>query len=104
MVRHGRYYVYMVECATGTYYSGFTKDLEKRLTLHESGNGAKYLRGKSPVRLMYVKEYRYYKNACRAEGELKKLTRKQKEELVRTFMKTSAVKSGSSGRDGIRWG
>lgn len=46
------------------------------------GNGAKYLKGKSPVQLVYAKEYKYYKNALRGERNLKKLTRKQKEDLI----------------------
>jgi predicted GIY-YIG superfamily endonuclease len=54
-------------------------------------NGAKYLRGKGPAQLVYVREYRYYKNACHAERDLKKLTRKQKEELVRTFREGTNV-------------
>lgn len=83
--RHGKYVVYMVECADGTYYSGSTNDLEARIKLHNSGNGAKYLRGKGPVRLVYAKEYRYYKRALNAERQLKKLTRKEKEALIRIY-------------------
>lgn len=45
MTRRGRYYVYMVQCLDGTYYAGSTNDLERRLKLHNAGNGAKYLRG-----------------------------------------------------------
>ena len=78
----------MVECSDGTYYTGSTNDLENRLKLHNSGQGAKCLRGKRPVKLIYTKEYRYYKNVLHAERNLKKLTRKQKEELIKTNMKT----------------
>jgi putative endonuclease len=80
--RNGKFWVYIVECADGTYYTGYTNDLEARVKLHNSGHGAKYLKGKGPVKLVYVKEYRYYKNALHAERNLKKLTRVQKEELV----------------------
>ena len=83
--RHGCYYVYIVECTDGTYYTGSTNDLGDRLKLHNSGNGAKYLRGKRPVRLVYAKVYRYYKNALRAERYLKRQTRRYKEELVRVY-------------------
>lgn len=72
----------MVQCRHGTYYAGYTIDLEKRVSLHNSGKGAKYLRGKGPVKVVYVKKYKYYKNALIAEAALKKLTRKQKEELI----------------------
>ncbi|MCC6759119.1 MAG: GIY-YIG nuclease family protein [Candidatus Omnitrophica bacterium] len=80
--RHSQYFVYIVECATGTYYTGYTKDIDKRIKLHNSGHGAKYLRGKLPVTLVFKKEYKYYKNALTAEREVKKLSRKQKEQLV----------------------
>ncbi|GAH98140.1 unnamed protein product, partial [marine sediment metagenome] len=52
---------------------------------HNKGNGAKYLKRKLPVKLVYAKEYRYYKNALRAERKIKKFTRKQKERLIRTY-------------------
>jgi len=75
----------MVRCVDGTYYSGSTNDLEARVRLHNAGNGAKYLRGRGPVRLVYVKEYRYYKNALRAESYLKRQTRRYKEELINVY-------------------
>lgn len=77
------FYVYIVECQNGTYYTGYTNDIENRIKLHNKGLGAKYLRGKSPIKLVYVKEYKYYKSAINKEISLKKLTRKQKEELVK---------------------
>ena len=83
--RESKFYVYIVECNNGTYYTGSTNNLEERLKLHNDGHGAKYLRGKSPVELIYAKEYRYYKNALHAERNIKKLTRAQKEELVRIY-------------------
>ncbi|MBI3317876.1 MAG: GIY-YIG nuclease family protein, partial [Candidatus Omnitrophica bacterium] len=48
--RHGAYAVYMVRCTDGTYYTGLTNNLEARIKLHNAGNGAKYLRGKGPVK------------------------------------------------------
>ena len=83
LTRRGRYHLYMLQCADGTYYSGSTNDLEARIKLHNSGNGAKYLRGRGPARVVYVKEYRYYRDVVRAERNLKKLTRKEKEALIR---------------------
>lgn len=81
--RKGVFYVYILECQNGTYYTGYTNDIENRIKLHNKGLGAKYLRGKSPIKLVYVKEYKYYKSAINKEISLKKLTRKQKEELVK---------------------
>jgi len=75
-----------VECADGTYYTGSTSNLERRIKEHNDGKrGARYLRGKGPVVLVYAKEYSYYKNALHAERSLKKLTRAQKEELIRIY-------------------
>ena len=89
-LRHRRYYVYIVECVGGTYYTGSTNNLENRLKLHNKGNGSKYLRGRGPVTLVYAKEYRYYKNAMRAERYLKRQTRRYKEELVKIYVSEQA--------------
>ena len=88
MKRVSKFYVYIVECRNRTYYTGSTNSLEDRIKLHNKGRGAKYLRGKRPVELVYAKEYRYYKNALHAERNLKKLTRAQKEELIRVYAKS----------------
>ena len=88
--RGGEFWVYIVECVDKTFYTGYTNDLEKRVNEHNSnsGRGAKYLRGKKPVKLVYAKEYRYYKNAMHAEIAIKKLTRQQKEGLIRIYGKS----------------
>jgi len=82
MKRKGSFFVYIVQCSRGTYYTGYTVDLENRLKKHNDGTGAKYLRGKGPVKLVYAREYKYYKNAVKAEIAIKKLTRKEKEDFV----------------------
>jgi putative endonuclease len=84
--REGRFFVYIVQCKDGTYYTGYTTNLSRRVEEHNKGHGAKYLKkNKLPVRLVYAKEYRYYKNVLKAEKRLKKLTREQKERLVRIY-------------------
>ena len=85
MKRHDQYFVYIVRCKNGTFYTGYTNNLEKRLEAHNKGVGAKYLRGKGPVVLVYSREYKYYKNAFKGERETKLLTRTQKEELIKKF-------------------
>jgi len=85
--RHRNFFVYIVECQNGTYYTGYTNDLEKRIKLHNRGSGAKYTRDRRPVKLVWCKEYKYYKRALHAERNVKKLTRKQKCELVRIYNK-----------------
>jgi putative endonuclease len=59
--RKDTFFVYIVQCSDGTYYTGYTNNLENQINLHNNGRGAKYLRGKVPVQLVYVKEYKYYK-------------------------------------------
>ncbi len=83
MKRKGSFFVYIVQCSKGTYYTGYTTDLDNRINKHNDGSGAKYLRGKAPVKLVYAREYRYFKDAFKAEIEVKKLSRKKKEELVK---------------------
>ena len=83
--RKDKFFVYIVQCKDGTYYTGYTNDLEIRISLHNSGHGAKFLKGKLPVRLVYAKEYRYYKNVLRGERKIKKLTRNQKERLIKNY-------------------
>jgi putative endonuclease len=82
-VRRGRFFVYILECSDGTYYTGFTPDLPRRISLHNSGKGAKYTRNRRPVRLVWKKRHRYFKHAVAMEYRIKELTRRQKTLLVR---------------------
>ena len=77
------YYAYMVKCKYGTYYAGWTNDLKKRIAAHNDGTGAKYLRGKGPVKLVYKKEFSTAKEAQEQERFIKKLNRKQREALIK---------------------
>jgi len=83
--RTGSHFVYILQCSNGTYYTGYTKNIENRIKEHNNKHGVKYLKGRLPVKLVYVKEYRYYKNALNRERNIKKMTRKQKEELIRVY-------------------
>ena len=74
--------VYMVQCKYGTYYTGWTNDLKKRLAAHNEGKGAKYLRGKGPVKLVYKKRFSSAKKAQDQERAIKNLTREKKEALI----------------------
>lgn len=77
-----KFFVYVVECRDGTYYTGYTPDLEKRLKAHNSGKGAKYTRSRRPVKVVWKKRYNDFKKAVSEEARIKRLTRTQKEELV----------------------
>ena len=81
--RNGRFFVYILECRDGTYYTGYTNDLEKRITEHnDTKRGAKYLRGKKPVKLVWWKICKNQRFAMRTELTIKKLTRQDKQQLV----------------------
>jgi putative endonuclease len=80
--RGEKFYTYIVECSDGTYYTGYTNDLERRLKRHNDGLASKYTRARLPVTLAWKKEYSQFKSAFKTELDIKNLTRMQKEELV----------------------
>ena len=82
-VTRGTYWAYMVECKYGTYYTGYTNDLNKRIAAHNEGKGAKYLRGKGPVQLRYKRKYLSAQKAQAQERLIKSLVRKKKEMLIK---------------------
>ena len=71
-------YTYILECADGTLYTGWTNDLEKRLAAHNSGHGAKYTRSRTPVRLVYAEAHEDRREAMRREAQIKHLPRSKK--------------------------
>lgn len=75
-------YVYIVECSDGTFYTGWTNNLDKRIYMHSNGVGAKYTKGRGPVKLMHYEEFEDKKDAMKREYEIKKLTRKAKLLLI----------------------
>ena len=77
-----RTYTYILECADGTLYTGWTNDLEKRLAAHNAGQGAKYTRGRGPVRLCYYEVFADKEAALRREASLKRLSRTEKLALI----------------------
>lgn len=77
-----KHYVYILECCDGSYYTGYTNNLEKRIQKHQSGKGAKYTRGRTPVQLLFSEEYLTKSEALQEEYRIKQLTREQKEKYV----------------------
>ncbi len=76
------YYVYILKCGDGTLYTGWTNDLDARLTAHREGRGAKYTRGRGPLELVYAKEFASKNEALKAEYQIKRMMRDQKEQLI----------------------
>ena len=83
-------YVYILKCSDGTYYTGWTNNIEKRLAAHNSGRAAKYTRARIPVELAYLEPAADRLAAQRREYEIKKLKRIQKAALIEQYSKSGA--------------
>ena len=77
------WFVYILQCGDDTLYTGLTTDLEKRIKTHNLGKGAKYTRSHLPVKLVYSEKLNDKSLAHKREAEIKKLTRRQKQELIK---------------------
>ena len=75
-------YMYVVECADGTLYTGYTTNVEKRIKTHNSGKGAKYTRSRLPVKLIYQESFDSKEAAMSAESYFKQKTRQQKLDYI----------------------
>ena len=81
-MENSEHYFYVLTCRDGSFYGGYTNNLERRLKLHNEGKGAKYTRGRGPVELTFYKGYDNKGDALRAEYDFKRLTRKKKIEFL----------------------
>ena len=77
-----KHYVYILKCADGSFYAGYTTDPERRTKAHNSGKGAKYTRARRPVELIYTETYGSKSEAESREYAIKQLTRREKEQLI----------------------
>ena len=76
------HWVYVVRCADGTFYTGYTTDVQRRVAEHDAGEGAKYTRGRTPVELVHAEAHPSRSAAMAREAELKALDRAAKRRLV----------------------
>lgn len=76
------HHVYILECADGTYYTGYTTDVERRVAEHNAGTAAKYTRGRTPVEVIHTETYDSQSAAMQREYAIKQLRRPAKEKLV----------------------
>jgi|TARA_B110000914_G_scaffold224129_1_gene241166 putative endonuclease len=74
--------VYMLECSDNSIYTGITNNLENRLKKHQSGDGAKYLRGRLPIKLIYKELFINRSEATKREISIKKMSKKEKKILI----------------------
>ncbi len=75
-------FVYILKCCDGTYYTGSTKDLEKRLWEHKNGMGAHYTKVRLPVKLVFAEEFERIDEAFYREKQIQGWSRKKKEALI----------------------
>jgi putative endonuclease len=76
------FYVYILLCSDGSFYTGYTKNLDARTKLHQNGNGAKYTKAHKPQSLAYIEPFDSRSKAMTREQEIKKLSHQQKLDLV----------------------
>lgn len=82
------HYVYILRCADGTLYTGYTTNLKSREAAHNAGRGARYTRGRRPVAVVYRRGFRSIGKALAREYALKQLTRAEKEALIQAWTAT----------------
>jgi putative endonuclease len=78
------HFVYVLRCGDGSFYTGYTTDVQRRVREHERGDGAKYTRGRGPLVVVHVEGFESRSAAMRREHEVKDLSRAEKERLVGT--------------------
>ncbi len=76
------YYVYIIRCKDGSYYTGYAKDPEERFKLHKKGLGARYTRIHEPEQLVYLEQFVSRSQAIKRERKIKALTHKRKHQLI----------------------
>ncbi len=76
------YYIYILKCKDGTYYTGYTNNIEKRVRIHNDKKGAKYTRGRTPVTLVYEESFATKAEALKREYMIKQMSRAEKEALI----------------------
>ena len=89
------WYVYILRCRDGNLYTGIATDVERRIADHLANKGAKYLRGRGPLKLVFKKQVGQKGHALRAERNVKRLPKHKKEALIKTGAGIEAVLGGN---------
>ena len=92
-------FTYLVRCADGSLYCGWTNDLEKRVRAHNEGRGAKYTKSRRPVSLVYYEIFETKQEAMKREWQIKQLSRKEKLSLIQKDS-FSLIMTGHHGDEG----
>lgn len=77
------WFTYILICSDNTLYTGITNNLNKRIVKHNNGKGAKYTKGRTPVKLVYSETNKNKSSASKREAQIKSLSRQEKLELIR---------------------
>lgn len=77
------WYIYIVRCRDGTLYTGITTDLDRRIKDHNRGTGSKYTASRRPVKLVYSEPHPDRSSALKREAQIKRFTRREKENLIK---------------------
>lgn len=84
-----KHYTYLLLCENNKLYCGYTNDPDRRFQAHLSGKASKFTRANKPIQMVYVKEFETKSEAMREECRIKKLTKPQKEELIKSIKNIS---------------
>ena len=76
------YYVYILLCKDGSYYTGYTKDVEQRIEQHKKGQGARYTKMREAEKMVYVEEFNSLSEAMKRERKIKSLSHSEKQRLI----------------------
>ena len=76
-------YTYILRCADNSLYTGWTNNLDRRVSAHNAGKGAKYTKARLPVQLVYFESFKTKEEAMSREYFIKKMSKKEKEKLIR---------------------
>ncbi len=82
-VARDKWHLYILACRDGSFYTGITNDLERRMEMHKMGRASKYTRSRQPVRMVHAEACEDRSDALRKEATVKALSRREKEEYVR---------------------
>lgn len=91
MATTNKHMMYVVECSDGSYYTGYTNNLEKRLAAHNAGKGAKYTKPRLPIHCIYAEAFHTKQEAMSAEYHFKQLSKKQKIDYIAAWSEKSEI-------------
>ncbi len=95
-------WVYILKCSDGTYYTGSTRNLKRRLFDHNSGNGANYTKDRLPVELVYIEFHARVDHAFEREKQIQRWSRKKKEALIEGGKKNIKTATKESNKNSIK--